>query len=519
MTLMDKIKNSVYTIAEMSANHAGDIGNALKIVHAAKESGADCLKIQTYTADSLTIDCSNEYFQIKDGGLWDGYALYDLYKKAATPYDWQPMIKAECDKIGIDFLSTPFDEAGADFLEDMGVEAYKTASFELVHIPLIKHIAKKGKPMIVSCGMGSESDIMDAIDAMLGEGLSKEQIILLKCTSEYPAHFEDMNLLTIPDMERKFGCTVGFSDHSMGSAAAVTAVALGARLVEKHFCLSRAIKNPDSDFSVEPHEFSAMVNDVNAAFRARGKISYEPSEREGASTVFRRSLFAVSDIKKGEPFTAQNVRAIRPGFGIKPKFLDDVLRMKAARSIKRGMPLCNELLDGKLGDDAGLKYNRKNEDFESKRLAFREICLADSDNIVRWRSDPDIYRHFHNSKPLTLKSHLNWYENSYLKSSGRIDFIITEKDSSEDIGTCNVKDMYGKSCEIGYAIGEISSQGKGYATETVEALIKEISQKGVKIFYASVHRDNTASIRVLEKNGFIFKENIGDNFSLFELDK
>ena len=345
MKLLSTIQNGVYTAAEMSANHAGDIENAFKIVREAKDAGADCLKIQTYTADSLTIDCDNEYFRIK-GGLWDGYDLYRLYTEASTPYSWQEKIKSECEKIGIDFLSTPFDEEGADFLERLGVEAYKIASFELVHIPLLRHIARKGKPMIVSCGMGSEEEIGDAVDAMTGEGLSKEQIILLKCTSEYPANFENMNLLTIPDMAKRFGCCVGFSDHSMGTVAPVAAVALGACLVEKHFCLSRAIKSPDSEFSMEPQEFAVMVRDVNDAVKLRGRTTYELSESEKSSKVFRRSLFAVKDIKQGEIFTADNIRCIRPGYGMLAKYLDEVIGKRAATLIKRGTPLNEELIQG-----------------------------------------------------------------------------------------------------------------------------------------------------------------------------
>ena len=333
-----KKNNEVYTIAEMSANHAGDIENAFKIVRAAKDAGADCLKIQTYTADSITIDCDNDYFRIK-GGLWDGYNLYKLYTEAATPYSWQAKIKTECEKVGIDFLSTPFDEDAADFLEKLGVEAYKIASFELVHIPLLKHVARKGKPMIVSCGMGSEEEIGEAVDAMIGEGLSKEQIILLKCTSEYPANFEDMNLLTIPDMISRFGVRVGLSDHSMGSLAAVVGTSLGACLIEKHFCLSRAIKNPDSEFSMEPHEFSTMVKDVNEAAKIRGRVNYELTETEKASKVFRRSVFAVKDIKKGEAFTKENVRCIRPGQGLKPKYYDKLLNSLSEQEYKKGQPI------------------------------------------------------------------------------------------------------------------------------------------------------------------------------------
>ena len=343
MRMLEQIKSGVYIIAEMSANHAGDLNNALKIVHAAKAAGADCLKIQTYTADSMTLDCDNEYFRIK-GGLWDGYNLYQLYAEAATPYAWQAEIQAECGKAGLDFLSTPFDENGADFLESIGVEAYKIASFELIHIPLIRHIARKGKPMIVSCGMGSEEEIGEAVEAMVGEGLSKEQIILLKCTSEYPAPFEYMNLLTIPEMQARFGCRVGFSDHSLGSVAAIAAATLGACVVEKHFCLSRALKSPDSEFSMEPQEFAQMVQDVRTVEKLRGRATYALSAAEEASLEFRRSLFVAKRIEKGEVFTTKNVRCIRPGQGLKPKRLPEVLGRKAAVTIEPGTPLSEELI-------------------------------------------------------------------------------------------------------------------------------------------------------------------------------
>ena len=343
MSFLDKIQNGVYIIAEMSANHAGSLECALEIVRAAKDSGADCIKIQTYTADTMTIDCDNEYFKIS-GGLWDGYKLYDLYKEAYTPWQWHEAIKNEAEKVGLDFLSTPFDDTSTDFLEALGVEAYKVASFELVDIPLIKHIAKKGKSMIVSCGMGSIDEIHDAVDAMTGEGLSKEQIVLLKCTSEYPADPSDMNLLTIPDMKSRFGVRVGFSDHSMGSLAAVVAVSLGACIVEKHFCLDRSIKNPDSEFSMEPYEFSEMVKDVRKTEIIRGSISYELSEKESASTAFRRSVFVAKGIAYGEEFTKENLRIIRPGYGLAPKLFDSVLGKTADRDLLNGTPLREEYI-------------------------------------------------------------------------------------------------------------------------------------------------------------------------------
>lgn len=338
MRLLDKIQNGVYCIAEMSANHAGKLDNALRIAQAAKNAGADCLKIQTYTADSMTIDCDNEYFKIK-GGLWDGYTLYDLYKEASTPYEWQAAIKQECDAIGIDFLSTPFDENGVDFLEGMGVEAYKVASFELVDIPLIEYIAKKGKPMIVSCGMGTSEDIADALDAILKAGLPKEKIVLLKCTSGYPAKTEDMNLLTIPDMIEHYGVHVGLSDHTLGTLAPTVAVALGARVIEKHFCLSRKIDNPDASFSSEPEEFAQMVNAARQAYSACGSVTYGPSKSEEGSLVFRRSIFAIQDIAEGEVFSKDNIRIIRPGYGAPPKQFSGLLGKRSRRAYSRGTPI------------------------------------------------------------------------------------------------------------------------------------------------------------------------------------
>lgn len=333
MRLIDKIKNGeVYIIAEMSANHGGSLDNALEIVRQASEAGADCLKIQTYTADSLTIDCDREYFRIK-GGLWDGYKLYDLYKEAYTPYEWQGLIKEECEKCGIDFLSTPFDRDAVDFLESLGVGAYKIASFELVDIPLIEYTASKGKPMIISTGMGSIEEIQDAVDACRRAG--NEQIVLLKCCSEYPAPWADMHLGNIPDMRERFGVPIGLSDHSEGSLGAVVGVSLGACVVEKHVKLD-GVESADSKFSMTMDEFAQMVKDVrNARLIASGSC-YDLTEGEKASTVFRRSLFAVKDIKAGEEFTAENIRSIRPGYGLPPKYYSTLIGRKSKRDIGYG---------------------------------------------------------------------------------------------------------------------------------------------------------------------------------------
>lgn len=337
--LFDKIKNNeVYVIAEMSANHGGNLGNALEIVRQVAGTGADCLKIQTYTADSLTIDCDNDYFRIK-GGLWDGYKLHDLYKSAYTPYEWQKRIKEECERWGLDFLSTPFDNEAVNFLDDIGCEAYKIASFEMVDIPLIEYAASKGKPMIISCGMGTPEEIQDALDAC--KRMNNDKVVLLKCCSEYPANWADMHLANIPDMKERYGTYVGLSDHSPGSCAAVAGVALGACVIEKHVKLA-GINSADSDFSMTIEEFGQMVTDVRNAKKAIAGPDYKLTEGEKASTAFRRSIFAIKDIKAGDKFTEENIRVIRPGYGIAPKHFRSLIGNESVRDIKRGEPLTEE---------------------------------------------------------------------------------------------------------------------------------------------------------------------------------
>lgn len=334
-------ENPAYIIAEMSANHAGNINYAKEIIHAAKESGADCIKIQTYTPDTMTIDCSNSYFQITDG-TWKGENLYSLYQKAYTPWEWQAELKEEAEKIGIAFFSTPFDKSSVDFLEDMGMDFYKVASFEMVDIPFLEYVASKGKPMIVSAGMGTIEEIEDVKKAVYGQG--NEQLILLKCSSAYPANPAEMNLRTIMDMRERFDVPVGLSDHSLGSMSAVTAVAMGASVIEKHFCISREIENPDASFSMTPEEFSSMVKDIRMTETALGKVSYGAAKQEERSIVFRRSLFAVQDIKAGEEFNEENIRSIRPGYGLKPKHYKEIIGKRATQDIKRGEPLSFEMI-------------------------------------------------------------------------------------------------------------------------------------------------------------------------------
>lgn len=340
--IFEKIRNNeVYVIAEMSANHGGSLDTALEIVRQAAQAGADCLKIQTYTADSITIDCDTEDFQIH-GGLWDGDKLYDLYQSAGTPYEWHAAIKEECEKYKIDFLSTPFDPAAVDFLESLGVEAYKIASFELVDIPLIEYAASKGKPMIMSCGMASVEEIQDAVDACRRVG--NEQIVLLKCCSQYPADWGNMHLANIPDMIQRFHVPVGLSDHSAGSIASVVAVSAGAVAIEKHVKID-GVESADSKFSMTMEDFAQLVKDVRDAKTIIGTVSYQPSAGEIENLKFRRSLFAVKDIQKGEQITRENVRSIRPATGLKPKYYLDILEKHAVKDIPYGTPLTLDLFE------------------------------------------------------------------------------------------------------------------------------------------------------------------------------
>lgn len=334
-----------YIIAEMSGNHAGSKAHAKEIIHAAKESGADCIKIQTYTPDTLTIDCHNEYFQIADG-TWKGENLYQLYGKAYTPWEWQGELKEEAEKIGLHFLSTPFDKTSVDFLESIGLSHYKIASFELVDIPLIEYVASKGKPIIMSTGMATFEEIREAVEA--AERMENNKIALLKCASAYPAITDEMNLLTMNDMRIKLNMPVGLSDHSMGSLAAVAAVAMGAQIIEKHFCISRKIKNPDSTFSMEPSEFRKMVDSIRKVELAKGKVKYGPTKQDEGSLKFRKSIFAIKEIQKGEVLTEENIRVIRPGDGLKPKELKNVLGMKAKVKISYGTPIQYSLLEEKI---------------------------------------------------------------------------------------------------------------------------------------------------------------------------
>jgi len=331
----------VFVIAEMSANHGHNFDTAVRVLEAAKEVGADAVKLQTYTADTLTIDCDNECFRIK-GTLWEGRTLHDLYREAYTPWEWQPRLKEIADNMGIMLFSTPFDATAVDFLEEMDVPLHKIASFENVDLPLIHKIAATGKPVIMSTGMASEAELEESVAAFHEAGGG--ELVLLKCTSAYPAPPEEMNLMTIPYLHEKFGLPVGLSDHTLGAEVAIAAVALGARVIEKHFCLDRSTPGPDSAFSMEPEEFKSMVDGIRKVEKALGEVSFELTEKQQESAVFRRSLFVVADMEKGELFTESNVRSIRPGQGLHTRHFGDVLGEKASCSIKRGTPFSWDMM-------------------------------------------------------------------------------------------------------------------------------------------------------------------------------
>ena len=334
------MSEKTYIIAELSANHNHNFDLAVETIKAMADSGADAVKIQTYTPDSLVMDIDNEYFGPIKSGLWKGIKRYDLYKEGTLPYEWQPKLKKIAEELGLDFFSTPFDIDGVDFLESMDIPIYKIASFEINDIPLIRYVAKKGKPMIISTGVADLDDIQLALDTCYAE--NNYNVSLLKCTSEYPATYDQANLLTIDDMKKRFNVKVGVSDHTMGDLVSVVAVSLGAQIVEKHFTLSRSNIGPDSSFSMEPEEFKVMVAKIRDVERIVGSVKYDITDNERNK---RRSLFVKEDIKIGDVFTVENIGSFRPGFGLSPKYWDVIIGKKSNRNILKGDILINQDLE------------------------------------------------------------------------------------------------------------------------------------------------------------------------------
>lgn len=336
-------ENKVFIVAELSANHNHSYDLAVQSIKAIKDCGADAVKVQTYTADTLTIDSDKDYFKIQQGTIWDGATLYQLYQAAYTPWEWQPKLKQLAEELGLIFFSTPFDKSSVDFLENINVQAYKIASFEIVDIPLIEYAASKRKPIIISTGIATEEEIKDAVEACKRSG--NDQIALLKCTSEYPAQIEDANLKMIPLLASKFNVIAGLSDHTLSTTVPIAAAAMGARIIEKHFILDKKIGGPDSSFSLEPADFKKMVDEIRQVEKALGRVGFELSEKTKKNRLFARSLFVVEDISAGENFTEINVRSIRPSNGLTPKYLKDIIGKKALVNIEKGTPLNWDLIE------------------------------------------------------------------------------------------------------------------------------------------------------------------------------
>ncbi|MBE5857773.1 MAG: pseudaminic acid synthase [Lachnospiraceae bacterium] len=335
--------SQTYIIAEMSGNHNMDYNRAVKIVEAAKEAGADAIKLQTYTADTITLNSDAPCFQITQGTLWDGTTLHKLYEEAYTPWDWQPKLKELANSLGMDCFSSPFDFTSVDFLEKMDVPAYKIASFEITDIPLIKKVAKTGKPVIISTGIATVEDIELALKTCKEAG--NENVILLKCSSAYPAPYESINLNTMVDMAEKFGCIMGLSDHTMGSAVSIAAVAMGAKVIEKHLTLARADGGVDAAFSMEPAEFKEMVEGIRNVEKAKGIVSYDLTDKQKSQRTFSRSLFIAADIKAGEILTPENLRSVRPANGLHTKYYEELLGRKVTRDCKYGEPMSWDMVE------------------------------------------------------------------------------------------------------------------------------------------------------------------------------
>ncbi|PHM18606.1 MAG: pseudaminic acid synthase [Sulfuricurvum sp. PD_MW2] len=331
------IDEKVFIIAELSANHNGSLDTALKTIDAMKASGADAVKLQTYTPDTITLDCDSEMFTISQGTLWDKRKFHDLYAEAMTPWEWHSILFDHAKSLGMEAFSSPFDNSAVDFLSELDVPAYKIASFEITDIPLIEYTAAKGKPIIISTGIATQDDIEEALNACWRAG--NDQITLLKCTSAYPAALEEMNLLTIADMKNRFEVSVGLSDHTMSLSAPVAAVALGARVIEKHFILDRGMGGADSAFSLEPQEFKMMVDAVRDTEKLLGKVTYDLSAKSLKSREFSRSLFVAEDVKAGDAINSLNVRSVRPGFGLPPKYLKAIIGKQFKEDISKGTPL------------------------------------------------------------------------------------------------------------------------------------------------------------------------------------
>jgi pseudaminic acid synthase len=471
-----------YVIAEMSANHGGSLDRALAIVRAAKKAGADAVKLQTYTPDTMTIDCDNEYFRLDGHSLWGGKTLYQLYRESYTPWEWHEPLKDEADSLGMGFFSTPFDESAVDFLERLNVPAYKVASFELLDDPLLKRVAMTRKPVILSTGMASLDEISHAVDVLRGNGT--KQIALLRCVSSYPARLEEMDLILIPDICKKFDVVAGLSDHTVESLTAVVAVALGASIIEKHFKLEDDSVSTDAAFSLSPKVFGQMVSDVRAVESSLGRGIYGPTKDERKNLRFRRSIFAVKDIGKGDIFSIDNVKVIRPGYGLAPAMIDRILGRRANVEIKRGTPLKEDMVVFHSGDVT--------------KISFRLAESKDSELLFALRNDPSVLSQCIVPRPVEKDEHREWFLKVMANDQVKI-FIILYA------GTPVGQVRYDLKGGTGYVSISISSsyRGRGCAVEALKQTMSKIRLMwGLTRFKALVKESNYASLRCFERAGF-----------------
>jgi pseudaminic acid synthase len=493
--------NPVFIIAEMSGNHNQSFERAKELVDVAAEAGVDAIKLQTYTADTLTIDCDKDDFQVKVNKAWKGKTLYNLYEWAHTPWEWQPKLKKYAESKGLIFFSTPFDETAVDFLEKMKVSLYKIASFENNHIPLLKKIAQTKKPIIMSRGMTTLDEIEEALETLREAGNS--ELALLHCVSSYPAKYEQMNLNTIPDIQKRFDVIPGLSDHTVGTETSIAAVALGAKIIEKHFTLSRKDGGPDAAFSLEKEELKSLVKTIRNIEKSLGTPSYEIGKKESENRVFKRSIYAVKDIKKGEKFTEENIRVIRPGYGMHPRYYEEIIGRKTTKNLKMGISLKADLI----GD---IFQEKNKKEVKNKKCDINFAKRGDSLGLFKIRNNSQIRNKSNNNDEINFENHDKWFKNKYFSNNGNICLIA--KINKKVAGYCRL-DLGDETNKfiVSIAVDPIF-QGYGIGNLLLKKSIKEI-KKGQEII-AEIKRDNTASLNLFKKNKFVVFEKDQNNFYL-----
>jgi pseudaminic acid synthase len=477
-----------FIVAELSGNHNGRLERALDLVRAAKDAGADAVKLQTYTADTLTIDSDRPFFRIVGNNAWAGRTLYNLYQEASTPWEWHGALFAEARRLGMEVFSTPFDASAVDFLESLGASLHKIASFEMVDLELIARVAATGKPVLMSTGMASEKEIREAVEAFTAAG--NRQLILLKCTSAYPAPPTEMNIRAVPLLAARFGVPVGLSDHSLSERATVAAVALGACVIEKHLTLARADGGPDASFSLEPAELRRTVEIVRETEQVLGRAELGPGSAESSSVVFRRSIFVVRDIAAGETLTRENIRVIRPGHGLAPKYLAKVMGRRAQLALARGTPLTWDAVEG----------GPPNIGAACVKLV--PLGEEHTDLILRWRHDPVVAHELFSPRPPTRAGHLAW-----LKTLGeaRREYVIVSLPDETPVGTIGLSqiDRHHLTAEYGVLLGQATYRGRGLARAASEAILRiAFEELGLHRLTLRVFADNAAALRLYERIGF-----------------